>query len=423
MHKKIKLFLSKMKQTGFFHIMAGNAFSNFFTFIAGIIIVRIVSKSDYGIYTYANNILSYFYLASGFGLATGVFQICCEYTNDIQKSNALYKYGFWQGIKINILLAFIILLYSHCMPNSIMGAKECLAVMSFLPIVRLLYEFVCIYFRWKRNNKSYAYSVCLHSGILCITSIIGSIISGIHGIIAAYYIAPVIVTLTAYLRFGFQPEKTQIRISKVDKKPIWNIGIASMISSAITQIMCLIDISVIGECFKDEQMVASYNVAAIIPTAMLFVPNSIMIYLAPHFASKLKDLEWTKKHYKQALLLVGALNLFISAAMFLLANPILHYIFGIQYADAVIPFRILCVSYFCNGTFRVVSANLLVIQRRFKFTIFEGSLVSVVNIVGDYILIGNLGSIGIAISTLSAMILAGILTTLYSLHILNSSNS
>ena len=65
--------LDKVKlafDTGFFHIMICNVVNNGFAFIAGVLLVRIVPKSQYGIYAYANNILSYFLLFSGFGMTS-----------------------------------------------------------------------------------------------------------------------------------------------------------------------------------------------------------------------------------------------------------------------------------------------------------------------------------------------------------------
>lgn len=61
---KIKWIIDK----GVFHILGTNVVNKVLAFFTNILIVRFLTKSEYGIFGYANNIISFFLLASGLGM-------------------------------------------------------------------------------------------------------------------------------------------------------------------------------------------------------------------------------------------------------------------------------------------------------------------------------------------------------------------
>ena len=72
--EKAKLLFSR----GFFHIFGANVVNKIVTFATNIAIVWFLSKDSYGIFSYANNIYSFASLVTGFGLLSGMFQLCTE---------------------------------------------------------------------------------------------------------------------------------------------------------------------------------------------------------------------------------------------------------------------------------------------------------------------------------------------------------
>jgi O-antigen/teichoic acid export membrane protein len=105
---KPKTFVSKLKATGFMHIFGAGVLNQIVAFLSGIILVRIISKSDYGVFSYTNNILSFFMLASGFGAISGILQVCSENYNNINVSNSVYRFGVRFSLSFNLLLSSII---------------------------------------------------------------------------------------------------------------------------------------------------------------------------------------------------------------------------------------------------------------------------------------------------------------------------
>ena len=108
---------------------------------------------------------------------------------------------------------------------------------------------------------------------------------------------------------------------------------------------------------------------------MVFIPTAIVTYIYPYFASKKDDADWCMRNYKLLVKYFGMFNFIVSITLMVLAEPIITLLYGTQYVDAVLCFRILAINYFFSATFRIISGNLLVTQRKLGFNLF-------VNIIG-----------------------------------------
>lgn len=91
---------------GFFHIFGANIVNKVVAFATNIVIVWFLAKDDYGVFSYANNIYSFMALVTGFGLLTGMFQLCSERRPQAEKDAVLW-YSFSRGVLIDLILAFV----------------------------------------------------------------------------------------------------------------------------------------------------------------------------------------------------------------------------------------------------------------------------------------------------------------------------
>ncbi len=117
------------------------------------------------------------------------------------------------------------------------------------------------------------------------------------------------------------------------------------------------------------------------------------------------------------MLYLGLFNALLSLVLFLFAPFIISVVFGEQYLDAVVPFRILCVSYIFSGTLGTISGNLLVTQRKLKFNLFVSVLSSALNTVLNCILIQKYGAAGAAWATLFTAVVSSAVSTSYLLYV------
>ena len=181
----------------------------------------------------------------------------------------------------------------------------------------------------------------------------------------------------------------------------------------------MVDIFIIGIYVTDERLIASYKVATVIPTAITFIPSAIITYVYPYFAMNRKNMEWTKTNYKILLKWVAILNVVITLGLIIIAKPLIITIYGKNYLDSLQCFRILVFSYFFSGTFRIISGNLLVTQRRVGINLFISIISGVLNIVFNIILIPKLGNLGAALTTTLIVLISSLFSTFFYLKVIN----
>lgn len=410
---RIKNAVTQLTQTGFFHIFGASVINKILGFLCSVAVVRIVTKVAFGEYTYANNIVSMVLLLSGLGLTSGTFQLCSEEINNHKKQNLIYNYGCSIGIKFNVILSIIIILIAIFAEIKIEGAKSFLALMTFYPIIYIIFEFQQIYLRSTLNNKGYSFGTTINTVLIVICSLVGAVLFEIKGLILGTYLAFFLTIIILFYIFK-APIKLQFyRIDTKIRNSLFKISLVSMCNNGLSQLLYLIDTFLLGMILADENIVASYKVSTVIPTALTFIPLAVITYIYPYFAMHRDDKKWTFCKYKLLLKTMLVVNLCISIMLFVLAEYVLSFIYGNNYLDAVPCFKILAISYFFSGSFRILSGNLLVTQRKVGFNLFVAILSGVLNIAGNIILIPIYGSIGAAIVTLIIVIFTSIISTVY----------
>lgn len=411
--------IKKLMSTGFFHIFGATVVNKILAFLSNFFIVRLISKSSFGIYTYANNILSFLLLLSGMGLVSGVFQLCSENAKNKKKAEEIYSYGTKIGIAFNILLTITILIISILCKLPFEGANKLLAMMSITPLINILFEFQQIYLRFNLKNKEYSYASTVNTVLILIFSVAGAGFFAAPGLIFGRYIAYIISEIINFKIFKAPIFLNQVeKITRSVKSVLYRISIISMLNNGLSQTLYLLDVFILGIVGISGSGIASYKVATIIPTALYFIPSAVCVYIYPYFAMNKDDTRWVIDNYKKTTLGMIAINGLITIILIAGAPLIINLCFGKQYANAVKCFRILMLGFFMNGSFRGIAGNLLVTQRRLKFNLFEGLVSGGVNIIGNLILIPRMGSIGAAIATLCVMNISAVLSSGYFIYVL-----
>lgn len=403
---------NKLFKTGFFHIFGSSVINKIVTFASGIILVRILSKEEYGVYTYAENLLSFFTLITGFGVSSGILQLCSE-TNDNDLRVKIYQYGCRFGLIFNSVIAAIILAIALLIPLPINGANGCLALMCALPLVQLFSELQRTFLRTELKNKEYGYANTFNTFVTFVSACLLSYLFRSSGLVLAHYLAAFSTALIIVVIYNVPFSIRRSILDEATIKSLLNISSISMVNNGLSKLMYLLDIFVLGLVVPDETVIASYKIATTIPNALIFVPASVIIYVYPYFARNKDNKKWLKKNYLRVTLAMGSFNLLISTMLVIFAPLIIKIVFGEQYLDALIPFRILSVSYLFSGTFRILAGNILITQRKLKYNLFVAVFSSGLNTLLNVLLINRWESMGAALATIITVIVTSILNVGY----------
>ena len=187
---KIESLAKKLGTTGFFHVFGSSVINKIIAFASSMVLVRILTKMEYGVYSYADNIIKLFTLASGLGVTSGVLQICSEVTDEDERSR-LYAVGCRIGFYSNLILAIVILIVAVFVPLPINGANKLLLVMCLIPFTALLSDLQRTYLRTQLRNKEFSYANTFNTVLTFVGACLLAWLFRTNGLVAAYYIAAV----------------------------------------------------------------------------------------------------------------------------------------------------------------------------------------------------------------------------------------
>lgn len=408
--KKMKILSKK----GLFHIFGTSVINKILAFATNIFVVNLLTKSDYGLLGYSNNILNIFLLFSGLGLTNGILQFCSESRKEDEKKG-LYSYGFKSGLIINFILGILILLFGIYGPIKITDARIYIILLSFMPIIQYLYEYISVVLRTKRMNKEFALIQNFNVFTYFILSMLGAYKFGIFGVIIGRYMSFITTCIIEMLILkNIRLEIfNKIRIDRSIKNEILKYSFICSASNSISQLLYLLDIFFIGLIIANESSIASYQVATLIPNALLFIPMNLMMFIYPYMAERREDKEWIKEKYFKLLKYLGVTNILIGIMLFLFAPLIIEVIWGQDYLDSIIPFRILSLSYVISATLRIPAGNILSMIRKVKVNLWISIISGISNIILDVLLISIWGSAGAAIATILVVIISSIIAVSY----------
>jgi O-antigen/teichoic acid export membrane protein len=412
-HAYISQAAAKLLSTGFFYIFGSNTLNQFISFAYGILIVRVMSKIEYGTYGYASNIYSIFLLLSGFGIVSAVMQMASEQAKDSGKISNFFQYGYRFGVKFNAILSLSILIISLLIPFSIEGSNILFGIMFLLPVLSIVKDMQMIWLRVNLKNKAYGTVNTINALLISIFTILGAWLFQAKGIVISHYLVSFFMIFLLWKYFRVPSLGRYEPLSGGEKKDLFQIAGISCLNNTLSQLLALLGTFMLGLVVADANVIADYKVASVIPMAMNFIPSSLMVYLYPYFARNKNDKQWVKSRYRTVMIFAGAGNLMISLLGILLAELIIRIIFGAQYLGAVLPFRVMMLSYFISGTFRTIPGNLLVTQRRLKVNLANGMIGGISTILLNAILIPRYGSLGAAMACLITMIVTGLHYTSY----------
>lgn len=413
MFQRIKKITSKLFSTGFFHVFGSSTINQVLSFLSGLVLVRVLSKPDYGCFSNAFSIYQFFIIFSGLGAASGILQLCSEYSDKPDISNKIYSFAFRNGVLFNIALSIAVLLCALFVPFKMEGTNELLACFCVMPVFTLVYEMSIAKLRGDIRAKDYSYANIANVILYCALSILGAFLLGSKGLIFGRVLAYVLSIVIIFKKFRVVPslDKQANQIEGEIKSNFVKVSLVSTLNNGLSTVFDVLEVFLLGIVLADSSITASYKVAAIIPSALLFVPLAFATYVYPYFAKHIGDTKWVRKNFYLSILGLGAINLLITVIMIAIAEPFVRIAFGAQYLDCVPILKILMLGFFVGGTFRVLPGNLLVSQRKLAYNTIVGVIGCIISIVANILLIPKFGSIGAAYAHITVFAVTSILYT------------
>ena len=135
MLKSMKELLKKLFKTGFFSIYIATITSKVITLLGGVLIVRLLSQEDYGIYTLVLNAISMLCIFGDFGASGATLQYGIETDKESGKQNGYFKLGMRMVLFSSLTSIILILLSPIYYPYQNEVIEQLTFIMCGIPIL------------------------------------------------------------------------------------------------------------------------------------------------------------------------------------------------------------------------------------------------------------------------------------------------
>lgn len=415
MKNKVKSELNKLVKTGFFSIFLSSVISKFLVFVGGTIIVRILSKNDYGIYAYVLNCISMLTLLNDFGASTAALQFLIEAHDNDDYKGQIINYTFKITIFSSLLSCILILFSNLFYPFTISEASSLTKILFLLPLINTIGAIFPVILRSNLEYKKYAIFQMFSTFIAYLFLIGLSSLFGLKGSIWAQYCYNIAILLFGlYLTFKYLKKyKTKNKLNGNKRKEFLKFSLASQVNNTISGLLIIVDTFIIGLLISSPEIIATYKVGSTIPHALTFISSCVSIYIIPYFIKNNKNNKWLKSNLKK-ILLYGTIGYgLLFGLIIIFASLIIKIMYGNSYLNAVPVFIILMIGLFFTSAYKVPVANVIHSMKKIKINIIVNLLSVILNAVLNVIFIKKFGFIGAAITTTIINIFSSLFYIIY----------
>lgn len=414
MSERIRDLLKKLFKTGFFSIYIATIGSKVITLLGGVLIVRILSQEDYGIYTLVLNAISMLCIFGDFGASGATLQYGIESEKDLKKQSGFFKLGLRMIIFASLASFALIILSPLYYPYQNETIGKLTFMMAGIAIFTNLVNYIGMILRVKKKNNLYSAYQILTTIIHYTVVIVLTILFGLKGSLFSQYIYNIIIFIIGcfFIRKHFKIKESK-KIEASEKKGFWKMGISSQLNNTLNSLLYQIDIFILGIMVTNTVDISIYKVATIIPNALAFLPQCLAIYANPYFISHNKDPKWINNNVKKMIKYMTPIYLIITICLILGSKLIINILYGEEYIAAIYPFTILMIGFFFTATIKSLLTNLIYCLHKIWFSVILNIVSMIINAILDVIFIFLFGYIGVALATLIINILSSVIAVIY----------
>ncbi|WP_101723323.1 oligosaccharide flippase family protein [Eggerthella timonensis] len=205
-------------------------------FLGSLILVRIMSESEFGVLGCMENLYTYAYLFAGYGLNNAVFRYLVL-KETVSEKKGIFDYVVSQGTRFNLAFIAILAASAFLFPHS----EEFSTAHLLLPLMLLALPFqfladTCSFsLRALFRNRAFALAAVLTVATVWGAKAAGASLLGLEGAAASWPIAycAVALSLLLYFRRGIFPSVSVIAPEKEERKGIRSYSFQYMITNSL----------------------------------------------------------------------------------------------------------------------------------------------------------------------------------------------
>jgi O-antigen/teichoic acid export membrane protein len=394
-------------------VFIGVILSKLFTYAYRVIVARFYGPELYGLYSLTLMIFGWLTALASLGLVDGLVRYTSLYRGQKQenKINFIFKTSLIISIFSSILAAFLLFFLAEFISISIFHNAELIIFLKFfailIPFAIISRLYLSIIRAYEKISVYSFLNNIVYTGTILI-SILLFIFLGIEknlSIIFSYFLGPISVLIIAYLFFRFKLSKLLFKKELDDKEKaktryaLLSYSWPLMFLGIFTTIFYWVDSFTIGY-FQGVTEVGFYNAAIPIVALLGILPDLFMQLFLPLITKEYSknNSEVITQLSKQVSKWIFLLNIPVFLLIFIFPGAIINILFGEQYLVAETALRILSVGGIISSVIGL-SCTLISAIGRSKLVLGNIILVTIINLLLNFLLVPEYGINGAAIAT------------------------
>ena len=389
-------------------LLVGRFVSLGINFLVQVLIVRYLSKADYGAFAYALSLVSFASSLATFGLDRSVTRFVPIYDEQGEYRKLFGTLVLAVGTVATLGLLTLVLVYSlqGVLSGSLVGDERAISILLILivlaPLSALDGLLMGMFAVFSRPRAIFFRKYVLTPGlrlIVVLLLVLGgqSVYFLAAGYVAtgAFGIALYAVLLHRMLRDEGLLDRLREGGVQVPAREVLSFTIPLLTSDLVYMTMNTSDVILLGH-YGNATDVAAFRVIG--PTAHLnqLVMTSFTLLFTRMFARR--DREGINQLYWQTAVWIAVLSFPLFALTFSLAEPVTVTLFGARYESSAVYLTLLSLGYYFNAALGFNGLTLKV-YGRLKYIVTINILAALVNLGVNLILIPRYGPLGAAIGT------------------------
>lgn len=401
--KNLHEFLQNFFQNKGQHVFLSLLVAKLCAFLGSLFIIRLLPENEFGVVSIAASVFAIFAPFSGFGSQQSLLRFG-SLAADSPEKNALSKYLLISGLRYQILLSIVFFAAGFFFVEK----YEDILLMFIFFGVRLLGFFFLNHIqsdlRINGNNRGFARvsNFVNISGLVLLLALTHFL--GLKG----YLIAMAATPFLCFFWYTKDLLRTSNEIFSFKKKEIWNYGLHASATALLSDMLFSADVLFLS-FLTNENLVANYKVAILIPANITFLALTFMQSDFPTLAKKYQDKNFLKHYISNYYRIFIPLTIIIFAVGFFWKEEILHLFFSAKYADNSLIFALLLGGFCLNMLLRNLYGNLLSAVGKMKINTAVSAFTLFCLLLFSWFLVPEYGIEGMALSLVLSMLLSGLL--------------
>lgn len=389
-------------------IMSATLFNKLILFLIKVFVIIYIEKEVLGQVVYSITMIAFFTPFVGFGSPAGLLRYGSIAESDEERREVI-DYSFSQGLVNTFILILLIVPFLSFLSKGEEATMLFLCILLGRVLALFLNNHQSAQMRVDFQNKRYGQYDMMNSITLFVLAFALTYLFQAVGYVVSLVIAPILTFIIYSILYGAPKFNLKWNFN-FPKKSYWIYAMLTSFSGVVSQMVFFVDIYLIRDMI-DNEAVAEYNVAGLIPLNVLVLPVIFMRTDFTKIASNYKNRAFLKNYYINYLYLFLAISIAGMLVSYFLGEWLFSFI-GEDYQPFEI-FMYLMAAVCISIMFRVPLGNMISAFGKARFNTISGVITLVFAVVLNFLFIPKYGLLGATWATCISLIISSVLNLAY----------